>query len=154
RSPHAAPIALPEHARDEERRKRPRERRHGAESTRARGEMSRGRFFAPLAAPSERRVGVLHQFLELSREPGTGQRGVGESAGHAVAVALVAAVRGIAHPIEAFAFVVLDLHARAVGFARRLHPDVGVDAGLWARARALAEARAGLIAPVTSVDPP
>src|SRR5262249_15274410 len=100
-----------------------------------------------------RRFGVFHQLLELGGEPGAGEGGVRQGAGHAVAVALVARVRRVAHAIEALALVVLDGGARAVGVARGLRPHVGVDAVGGRRARSLAETRARLIAPVARVDP-
>src|SRR3954447_34925 len=78
---------------------------------------------------SQRRVGVAHQLLELGGEPGARERGTGQGAGQVVAVEGVAGVRRVAHPVEALAVVVLDGRAGAVGLARGLDPDVGVDPG-------------------------
>ena len=100
----------------------------------------------------QRRVGVRHELLELRGEPGAGERRVGQRAGQVVAVAGVAGVGRVAHPVEALALVVRDRSAGAVGLARRLDPDVGVDAGGRAGLRALAEAGAALVAPVAGVD--
>ena len=51
------------------------------------GGPGRGSTRSPPARSLERRVGVLHQLLELGGEPLPGQRGVGQRAGHVVAVA-------------------------------------------------------------------
>src|SRR5690606_9719341 len=83
----------------------------------------------------------------------TRDRGVGQRTGHVVTVALVAGVGRVAHPVEALALVVRDLPAGAVGLARRLDPDVGVDTRSGVRPRTLTEAGPGLVAPVTGVNP-
>ena len=82
----------------------------------------------------------------------SGQRRVGQRAGRVVLVARVALVGRVAHPVEPLAFVVFDLLAGAVRLARRLDPDVGVHTAGRAGLRPLAEAGAGLVAPVTKVD--
>src|SRR5690606_21193332 len=92
------------------------------------------------------------------REPGTRDRGVRQRTAQAVAVALVAAVGRVAHPVEALPVGVVrsngDELAGAVRLTRRLDPDIGVDAGGRVGLRPLAEARTGLVAPVAGVDAP
>src|SRR6185312_8680934 len=99
------------------------------------------------------RVRVLHQLPELGGEPRTGDRRVRQGTGRVVAVAGVAAVRRVAHPVEALALVVRDLRAGAVRLTRGLHPDVGVDTGRRVGPGPLTETGTGLVAPVAGVGP-
>src|SRR6187551_1677398 len=96
----------------------------------------------------QRWIGVLQQLLELRLEPMTRQRCVRQRSGHVVVVARIATVSRIAHAIETFAFVVRNIGARTIRLARRLDPDVGIDARGRRRTRTLANASATRIAPV------
>ena len=104
----------------------------------------------------KRRVCILHQLDELSLEPTTRNWCVRQSTCQVIAIQLIAGIRWVAHPVEAFASRVIGtLRNEGTGsirLSRRLHPYEGIDACNRVDGRPFTDARTILIAPVTLVN--